>query len=247
MFLPLSLDDAAAWLERNEVTGVTGRDLLKLGAYGYLQIGLPLSCKAYSPSKYLNNAVSRMDAGNCSLDVKKAHDEAHVELLGVYVLPPRTLFELEAKGKARTGQVYGLNGETFSVCVDVALDELRITSQALEDFVKKIEKDSDAPPAMEATVPASEDTKIIKAAPKPNKLAGIVYWRAVLTSQIKYIDLNGKADVRSAIKHLKNLGDKRLPNEGTIDELFWFDDYTNKQHVTKKTFSNALSDIRKVP
>jgi len=75
----------------------------------------------------------------------------------------------------------------------------------------------------------------------------LVYWRAVLRSNIKKIDNPTKAGVRKIIKYLRDLGDARLPNEGTPDELFWKDDVGNKQRVQKKTVSNAANDARKLP
>ena len=82
---------------------------------------------------------------------------------------------------------------------------------------------------------------------KQTDIANQVYWRAVLQSHIKQIDEYRKANVRKIIKYLRKLEDKRLPNEGKLDELTWIDDIGNKQYVAKKTVSNAASTARNLP
>jgi hypothetical protein len=67
------LDGAANWLERNGVVGITSRELLTQGAYGRLQIYLPLTCAA-----------------------KTLHKDVTAQLHGVYILPVKPLLELEA-------------------------------------------------------------------------------------------------------------------------------------------------------
>lgn len=84
----------------------------------------------------------------------------------------------------------------------------------------------------------------------PNADAGgkpRVYWRIVLEKNIKKIDSDngGKAQVTQAIKWLKALRDKRIPNKGAGDELIYLDDSNTEQHVKKATVSNALSDARR--
>jgi|GEM_PF-2883833 hypothetical protein len=127
-FLPVTLDEAVLWLERNGIADVTVRDLLRLGAYGYLIISTPLLCRGYSPIKASDLSFEEMGS-----------DDAYVDLYGVYVLPPRTLFELDAKGKARTEVVFSHNTkEMFFVHSDVTVDDLRITFKDIERFRNSI-------------------------------------------------------------------------------------------------------------
>jgi hypothetical protein len=59
------------------------------------------------------------------------------------------------------------------------------------------------------------------------------------------IDESGKASCRDVIKYLRSSNNKRIPDEGSVDELHWIDDYGSTQIATKKTVSNAISDARK--
>lgn len=81
----------------------------------------------------------------------------------------------------------------------------------------------------------------------PLDATGKVYWRVVLFSNIKKIDEHKRTNVRGIIKYLRGLGDKRLPDKGTRDELFWIDDYGSEQKVIKKTVSTASSLARNHP
>lgn len=78
-------------------------------------------------------------------------------------------------------------------------------------------------------------------------MTNLVYWRTVLYLNIKIIDTPKRASVRKVIKYLRGLNDKRIPDKGTCDELFWIDDYGNELNVIKKTVSTASSFARNLP
>jgi hypothetical protein len=61
MIFPVSLDEAAEWLERNGVKSTTSRDLLRAGIDGLIKIYLRL---AGEPAKLVAHA-SRNIAGVC--------------------------------------------------------------------------------------------------------------------------------------------------------------------------------------
>lgn len=87
----------------------------------------------------------------------------------------------------------------------------------------------------------------VKVPTSPITTSNLVYWRAVLYTNIKKIDANGKANVRGVINYLRNLGDKRILNKKDVDVLHWIDDVGDEQTVTKKTVSTATSKARKLP
>ena len=78
-------------------------------------------------------------------------------------------------------------------------------------------------------------------------MTNLAYWRTVLYLNIKIIDTPKRASVREVIKYLRGLNNKRIPDKGTCDELFWIDDYDNEQKVIKKTVSTASSFARNLP
>ena len=129
----------------------------------------------------------------------------------------------------------------------VTVDDLQrfVSDRGLSVIVETPEPQAaDAPAAKGEAVPVrspsgDDDT--------PRDATGKVYWRAVLFSNIKKIDEHKKTSVRGIIKYLRGLGDNRLPNKGTHDELYWIDDMGNTQNVQKKAVSNAASDARKLP
>jgi hypothetical protein len=74
------------------------------------------------------------------------------------------------------------------------------------------------------------------------------YWRQLLRYKLAEIDQasqGGVADVVSVIRALKRLEDRRIPNKGTHEELYYLNEYGNEKPVSKKTVSNALTDERK--
>lgn len=167
MFLPVSLDEASAWLDKNEVNGVTSRDLLRLGYAGLFQICLPLSESAYSPLKRVEIFKKNFDAGH-DIDIQKEHEASYVELYGLYALPCRTLFELEANGKAKTSVVFSLdNAAPFHICKDITTDALRVTYQALKILISHIEispsimQDNTTRPQMQQRFQESEILRVI--------------------------------------------------------------------------------------
>lgn len=121
--IPVPLDEAAAWLERNGVTGLTSRNILRYGAYGYIKICLSPLCDG----KII---------GYLPLEDNRKHDPNITVYLGdIYELPRSILRELETNGKATTSCVHGADGELFSFAlVDVTIDKLRINPHELKRF-----------------------------------------------------------------------------------------------------------------
>ena len=113
-----------------------------------------------------------------------------------------------------------------------------------EQIYSKVVMPADTPATKVEIVPSTNpssdyDTQI--------DTTNLVYWRAILYSNIKKIDEHKKASARGIIKHLRGLKDKRILNKGGHDELFWIDDNDNEQCVAKKTINNVASLARKVP
>jgi hypothetical protein len=69
-----------------------------------------------------------------------------------------------------------------------------------------------------------------------------VYWRIVVHDRIK--EIRNMTPIE-AIKYLKRLGDRRLPNEGPHDELMWITEFGVRRTVTKKSVANELCKARR--
>lgn len=121
-------------------------------------------------------------------------------------------------------------------CVRIGMD--------IPDDLAAMSKGAPQPAAKMETVPVTNPSGDSN---NPTGTANKVYWRVILNLNIKEIDGNKKANVRKIIKYLRGLGDKRLPNKGSTDELFWINDMGTERSVGKKTVNNAASHARKLP
>ncbi len=110
----------------------------------------------------------------------------------------------------------------------------------IDDYVDAMGAPAGKVEAVPSTNPSSDDDTQIDT-------TNLVYWRVILYSNIKKIDEHKKASARGIIKYLRGLKDKRIPNKGGHDELFWIDDNNNEQCVAKKTINNVASLARKLP
>lgn len=149
-FWPKTLDESAEWLTGKGIKEATGRELLRLGAAGYIYIGLLLSCRGFSPTENFKNEDKLFDKKRVSdapineREWRNAHDRAYIDLAGFYIVPPKVLFELELNGEAKTEIVFkpepeGL-GDYFYVYKDVTFDELRMSIYHLEKLKTSIIK-----------------------------------------------------------------------------------------------------------
>lgn len=199
-FYPITIYEAVEWLDKENIKDVTVKELLRLGYGGHLQVCLPLSERAYSPTKRVELENSNFDAG-IDMSSEKEHELAHEELYGVYVLPSRTLFELEAFGKAKTGLVLSLDGKHFfSVEKDIVLEDLRITSQALESLLIRCERrDSNSDNLQNTQTPMQRQRF------QESEILRVIKELGYDAQNLPQVKLGSKEDVKSLVRNqLKN-------------------------------------------
>lgn len=96
--------------------GVTAEELLRLGAGLEIKICAGFSGSYYSPTQ-----------------------EKNTEMSGLYVIPPKILFEIETKKISSCGCAFSLDGkEIFFPYVDLDINSLRITADELDKFKSRI-------------------------------------------------------------------------------------------------------------
>lgn len=162
MFLPKSLDEARLWLDQHGVKGVTVNELLRLGVTGYLQICTPVSQAAYSPTKAAKAEAERFDNGIYDYDINKANKEATGQIVGLYALSKKNLFELDIKRNLNVRAVHDLEtDDLYFVDIDVSVDELRVTSKALENLLSRCEVSQEAMDNQAITLPVMHENDAV--------------------------------------------------------------------------------------
>jgi hypothetical protein len=140
--------------------------------------------------------------------------------------------------------LHAKHDEAMAARDDVLIGSLADVANQI-DYILSFELEHWDVAKLDAQIADAKGVKLEVVPAAPEK--GLAYWKVVLRSNIKKIDEPKKADARAAIKYLRGLNDKRLPNKGDVDSLIWIDDNENEQPVTKKTIQNALSEARKKP
>lgn len=141
-----TLPEAGKWLAQRlggvaligeEVTEV---QILRAGIAGHLLICVPLDTHCYSPSL-----------------------KANADAFGLFVVPPRHLFALEAQPTVRLRMVSSLDGkQVFFPFEEVRRDMLRVHDGHLSDFADRIKLPPREKGGTERKLTAAQDAEIRK-------------------------------------------------------------------------------------
>ncbi len=247
-FWPKTLDESAEWLTGKGIKEATGRELLRLGAAGYIYIGLLLSCRGFSPTENFKNEDKLFDKKRVSdapineREWRNAHDRAYIDLAGFYIVPPKVLFELELNGEAKTEIVFkpepeGL-GDYFYVYKDVTFDELRMSIYHLEKLKTSIIK-SDIHIVGDAGAGSQDDTE-----PKEQELT---QW--LRETWIKEGKQGGTAFFRKLKKYANQKGSPIIEHysAGVGAGFKWKTSKGTSGEMKKSTLLNKVSIFKKIP
>lgn len=223
MFLPKSLDEAILWLDQHGVKGVTVNELLRLGYINKFQICLPLTESAYSPLKNHELFNKNISAG-LDVDIQKIHEASFVDLYGLYQLPPKTLFQLEAEGEATAEIVFSLDkGEQFTIHKIIKIDNLRVTYPSLKNLISHIVKPTPTKQT-ESTIEAIAKNPPLQQRFQENEILRVICelgFTATKLPQWRAGKGGVKAQVRSKLKFPVKVFNKaweRLRADGSIKE-----------------------------
>lgn len=150
----VTLQEAAQIVNHQTGVDITAPQLIRFAANSGLPLCVLLNERCYSPTKTTRreNKAAELDPDYWSKP--HADDVVLDDAYGLYVLPPRHVFDYQSKDAVYIDYVTSLDGlDTFKPGTDVSRDALQITLMHLSKFIEHI-KSKQPDTAPEQTHPA---------------------------------------------------------------------------------------------
>ena len=153
----VTLLEASQIVHRETGVDITVPQLIRAGAVQNLPLCVLLDVKCYSPTHRIKREkkAEELDPDyslNCPVD--SVNDADVVYAYGLFVLPPRHVFQYQTQETVRVNSVSSLDGQdTYYPGVDVSRDALQIMLPHLSAFIAHIKATQSA---QQQTAPASD-------------------------------------------------------------------------------------------
>lgn len=250
----VTLQEAADIVLRETGVDVATPQLIRLGVTANLPLCVLLNVRCYSPThrERRRNEAEKQDPDYWS----KAHsnlddDSTLADAYGLFVLPPRHVFDFQTKDTVRIDAVTSLDGkDTYYPGVDRSRSDLQITMLHLNQLITHIQASKSQGPSIPDTSGAQENAAATVPESNHADTSGLVSWHAAILENVgsivgKYGEHPKTWNVLSWCKTHgpRDVFPKEQPNEREL--LTWVDLGGVPHTITKGTVDNMLALWRK--
>ena len=159
----VTLQEAAQIVNHQTGVDITAPQLIRFAANSGLPLCVLLNEKCYSPTKTTRRETKAAELDPDYWSKSHADDVVLDDAYGLYVLPPRHVFDYQSRDTIRIDYVTSLDGlDTYKTDTDVSRDALQVTLSDLEKLIEHIKRNkpdtepeqTHPAPTVEAVTPA---------------------------------------------------------------------------------------------